>query len=210
MHIKLFYSIGKKHSIIIVMILILMLLLSYIYSYKTIALKTENYNFEEINSLKLSNNEIFEGYTLFAPEYSKKTYLINNEGKVVHTWKSNHTQALQVYLLENGNLLRADAPGFDLRFIGGGFSGRIEMFNWQGDLLWEFEYITKDHYIHHGFKVLPNGNILLIAALDKTRAEAIAAGCDPNLLRLKLGMDYIIEIQPTPPQGANIVWEWHI
>ena len=210
MNIKLFYNIGKKSSIIIRMTIILILLLSYICSYKTIALKIENYNFDEINSLKLSNNEIFEGYTLFAPEYSKKTYLINNEGKVVHKWKSNHAQALQVYLLENGNLLRADAPGFDLRFIRGGFSGRIEMFNWDGDLLWEFEYITKDHYIHHGFKVLPNGNILLIAALDKTRAEAVAAGCDPNLLRLKLGMDYIIEIQPTPPQGANIVWEWYI
>ena len=194
---------SKKSIITIKLIIIVIIFLSSNSIYVIRALKV-------YNSFISNCDEVFEGYTLFAPEYSKKTYLIDNSGKIVHIWKSNYSQALQVALLKNGSLLRADAPGFDIRVLRGGYSGRIEMFNWDGDLIWEFEYINKEHYIHHGFKVLPNGNILLLASSDKTRSEAIAAGCNPALLKLRLAMDYIIEVEPTYPKGGIIVWEWCI
>lgn len=203
-------SCRKDSLIMIKTIIILICFLSLSFSYDINALEIENYTSEDKNSVISNYNDVFDGYTLFAPQYSKKTYLINNNGKIVHTWKSNFSQALQVVLLKDGCLLRACAPGFDFRFSRGGFSGRVEMFNWNGDLIWEFEYINREHYIHHGFEVLPNGNILLMACVDITRAEAIAAGCNPDLIKFKLGMDYIIEIEPTLPKGANIVWEWHI
>ena len=37
---------------------------------------------------------------------STTTYLIDMEGRVVHTWQSALTPAITAYLLENGNLLR--------------------------------------------------------------------------------------------------------
>jgi len=45
----------------------------------------------------IENNDprSFEGYNLYTPEYSTKTYLINNGGEIVHTWRSNYIQDYQ-------------------------------------------------------------------------------------------------------------------
>lgn len=41
-------------------------------------------------------------------------------------------------------MIRSDTPELvDLSGFGGDFSGRIEMFNWDGNLIWEFEYFDK-------------------------------------------------------------------
>ena len=153
----------------------------------------------------------FEGYTLFSPEYSTNTYLINNSGEIVHTWGSNYIQGLAVYLLENGNLLRSDLPGFNPTFSSGGISGRVEIFDWNGTLVWYFEYSTNQHCLHHDVEVLPNGNILMIAWEHKTATESIAAGRNPDLLHDgELWPDHIIEVEPTCASGGNIVWEWHV
>jgi hypothetical protein len=158
-----------------------------------------------------NNKESFDGYTLFTPEFSTKTYLIDNDGKIVHTWKSNHIQGLAVYLLENGNLLRSDSPGINPAFLSAGYSGRVEMFDWNGTLIWEFEYVNNTHCLHNDIEPLPNGNILMTVWEHKTYEEAIAAGCDPSLLHPRgLRTDRIIEVEPTNKMGGNIVWEWHI
>ena len=34
------------------------------------------------------------------------TYLIDAQGRVVHTWKSEYSPSGTIYLLDNGNLLR--------------------------------------------------------------------------------------------------------
>mgnify|MGYP000047043942 FL=1 len=49
----------------------------------------------------------FEGYTLVAPGTSTTTYLIDNAGRVIHSWQSNYRPGLSVYLLEDGKLLRS-------------------------------------------------------------------------------------------------------
>jgi hypothetical protein len=46
-----------------------------------------------------------EGYTLFTVQ--NETFLINNCGEMVHQWTSKYNSGKSVYLLENGNLLRA-------------------------------------------------------------------------------------------------------
>ena len=58
----------------------------------------------EASNEMVINNGIFEGFTLFSPEFSIYTYLINNDGEIVHSWESNYIQGLPSYLLENGNL----------------------------------------------------------------------------------------------------------
>jgi len=95
-------------------------------------------------------------------------------------------------------------------FRGGGIAGRVEIFDWDNDLLWEFEYSDSDHCLHHDIEPLPNGNVLMIAWEYKTREEAIQAGRNPGHIQgNSLWPDHIIEVEPTGSAGGNIVWEWH-
>jgi hypothetical protein len=99
----------------------------------------------------------YNGYTLLFPNVSKTTYLLDNCGNVVHTWESDYNPGLVAYLLENGDLLRTARIGSN--FNGGGSGGRIERFNWEGELLWSYNYSSADFHQHHDIEYLPNGNI---------------------------------------------------
>ena len=56
---------------------------------------------------------------------------------------------------------------------------------------------------HHDIEVLPNGNILILAAEVKTASEAISNGSSINDSRYS---EMIIELNPNTNQ---VVWEWH-
>jgi hypothetical protein len=163
----------------------------------------------EPRGLILNTDRVAPGYNLFAPFASDTTYLTDQEGKVVHTWKSEYEPGCSFYLLDNGNLLRC-AKGPDPLFNAGGEGGRIQMFSWDGKLLWDWTHATEEYWLHHDIEPLSNGNILAIAWETKTAQEANAAGRRPDLIP-EDGMwpDKIIEIEPQFPNGANIVWEWH-
>ena len=158
-----------------------------------------------------NNNEPYKGYTLFGPEYSTYTYLIDMDGKIVHFWKSDYIQGFGTYLLENGDLLRLDEFGSDIVFMAGGRAGRVEKFDNKNNLLWEFVYANSEHCSHHDIEPLPNGNVLVIAWESKTKTEAISAGRNPSRLRPNtLWPDHVIEVEPVGSNGGNIVWEWHV
>ena len=158
-----------------------------------------------------SSDEPYEGYTLFDPEYSKFIYLIDMDGKIVYTWKSDYIQGFGTYLLENGELLRLDEFGSDTAFRAGGRAGRVEKFDKDSNLLWEFDYANNEHCSHHDIEPLPNGNILIIAWESKTKEDAISAGRNPNRLRSDtIWPDHIIEVEPVGSTGGNIAWEWHV
>ena len=151
------------------------------------------------------------GYTLFAPKHRTMTYLINNEGQAVHQWtKSQYEPGQTVYLLENGHLLRCcftHAQGFTR----GGEGGRLEEYDWDDNLVWEFDYASDKHMLHHDIAVLPNGNILALAVERRSLDECVVAGFDPGMIRdSELYPDYVIEIEPARPKGGKIVWEWHV
>ena len=154
-----------------------------------------------------------EGYTLFAPMRSTTTYLIDNSGEVVHTWESEYNPGDSVYLLENGNILRAGNPGQQAgrTFGTGGAGGIVHEIAWDGTVVWEFQYADDQHRAHHDIEPMPNGNVLIIAWEYKTAEEAVAAGRDPaSLTAGALWPDHIIEVQPTGEGGGDIVWEWHV
>jgi len=167
------------------------------------------------NILYVDNDNMegpWDGYTLFAPEFTQNTYLIDINGEIIHSWESDYIQGIAVYLLENGDLIRNNLPGVNPTFgVAGGINGRVEIFDWDGALVWEFEYFTSQYCLHHDIEILPSGNILMIAWEYKTRAEAIDAGRNPNNIRAgELWPDHIIEVEPTGSSGGNIVWEWHV
>jgi hypothetical protein len=169
----------------------------------------ERQNPGKIKSEVAAVGEPVDGYTLFGPEYSKYTYLLDIKGKIVHIWKSDFIQCLATFLLKNGELLRLDLPYINPRFNSGGEAGRVEKFDNKSVLLWEFEYSNETHCLHHDIEPLPNGNILMIAWEFKTEDELIAAGRNPNTSVTFLCPDHIIEVEPTGLSGGNIVWEWH-
>jgi hypothetical protein len=156
-----------------------------------------------------------EGYTLFAPKHYTSTYLIDNKGCVINSWnKSIYEPGQSVYLLENGNLIRACFVKGGAS-TGGGEGGRIEEYDWNDNLIWEFDYVTKNYGSHHDVEPLSNGNILVLAVEKKSYDECIAAGFNPNYLEQVSSKgymlpDYVIEVEPTKPVGGNIVWEWHV
>jgi hypothetical protein len=152
----------------------------------------------------------FDGYTLFAPAQSTTTYLINISGEAVHTWNSAYNPRLSVYLLETGHLLRTAKMSVNPTFDAGGAGGGVEEIDWDGNVVWDFEYSTDQYCLHHDIEGLPNGNVLMVAWEYKTAAEAIAAGRDPALVTDALWPDHIIEVEPTGATGGNIVWEWHV
>ena len=152
----------------------------------------------------------FQGYTLFAPKHNTVTYLIDNEGRAVHSWKSDYEPGQSVYLLPNGHLLHCCFTK-NKGFTRGGEGGRLEEFDWDGNLVWEFEYSSDKYLMHHDIAPMPNGNVLALAVERKTYEECVAAGFDPRMLRdRQLYPDYVIEIQPMRPRGGRIVWEWHV
>ena len=151
-----------------------------------------------------------------APMQYMSTYLINDEGKIVHKWsKSNYPPGRSVYLLSNGNLLRTCSIRNDSVDTGGGDGGRIEEYNWNDSLIWSFSYSSTSYLAHHDIKLLPNGNILLLAVEKKTISQMLTAGFDTSRFQSDIHTkgyilpDYVIEVQPTYPSGGNIVWEWH-
>ncbi len=153
----------------------------------------------------------FVGYTLFESFRYPETYLINNQGLLVHSWQSQYDPGLMAYILENGHLLRgAKLPSGGSPFFGRG-SGMAQEFDWDGNLLWEFTYSNSTVRHHHDLAPLPNGNVLMIAWEYKSSAEAVAAGRDPgSLWDGELWPDHIIEVQPDGATSGTIVWEWHV
>ena len=152
-----------------------------------------------------------DGYTLFAPLRSTKTYLIDMQGKVVHTWQSKTPPGNAVYLLGNGHLLHCGHERGNRTYHGGGMGGRIQELDWDGKVVWDFLYADDKHCQHHDVEPMPNGNVLIIAWERKSRTEAIAAGRDPDLLsRDELWPDHIVEVKPKRSRGGTIVWEWHV
>jgi phosphatidylethanolamine-binding protein (PEBP) family uncharacterized protein len=149
------------------------------------------------------------GYTLMAPKHNTVTYLLDNQGRFVHSWKSSYEPGQSAYLLPNGHLLRAGmvrVPGG----TGGGEGGRIEEFDWDGSLVWEFDLATREHQLHHDIRPMPNGHVLALMIERKSLEEARAAGFNPDQLEADyLLPDAVVEIEPTPPRGGRIVWEWH-
>ena len=147
------------------------------------------------------------GYILFAPLRSTTTYMINSDGEVVHTWPSTYYPGNAVYLLENGYLLRTGSLRSQT-FDAGGSGGIVQQINWQGDVVWEFEYAEENGLLHHDIEPLPDGNILMIAWEYKTAEQALAAGRDSDLLKEgALWPDTVIEVDPT---SNRTVWEWHV
>ena len=173
------------------------------------------------------------GYQLFAGTGTGNTisYLIDMEGYVINEWKTNYVPGLHDILTVEGNLLRAQKPwtseaampaqlrGKGLKLskqtyngqplnVGGGHGGLLQEFDWNGNLVWEYELNDATHVQHHTFARHPvTGNTLILGWEWKSRDEAIAKGRNPATVTDRgLWPDYLIEVN----KNKQIVWEFHV
>lgn len=150
-----------------------------------------------------------EPYVLFAPIQSNVTYLMDLQGQLVHQWRADSTPGCSVYLLSDGRLLRPMSLG-DAEFPSGGCNGgRIELLDWDGRVLWSFDYSSADHQQHHDVRFLPNGHVLFVAWEKHSAGEALAAGRDPATIPAngEIWVDHLVEVDPA---SNSIVWTWRL
>ncbi len=144
------------------------------------------------------NKELaFQGYTLFG--VGGRTWLLDLEGRVVHTWPIGTNP----HLFDNGHILDAskDDPS--------GFQGFKEV-DWDGQTVWEYVEKRANYAPHHDWVRIFNRKLnapttLYIANKSITHDQAIAAGADPRKGPYRDGqMDAVVEVDL---QG-KVVWEW--
>ena len=139
----------------------------------------------------------YNGYTLFG--VGSRTYLLDMEGRVVHTWPVGTNPKL----LDNGNIVDAskDDPS--------GFQGFKEV-DWDGKTVWEYTEKRDGYAPHHDWTRITNKQLkapttLYIANKSITHEQAIAAGADPKNGPYREGqMDAIVEVD----MQGKVVWEW--
>jgi hypothetical protein len=151
----------------------------------------------------------FDGLTLLSPLNSKSIHLVDLDGKVVHTWETQHIPGGGTYLLDNGHVLRCAQKDDNPRFHGGGIGGLIEEFDWDGKVVWEYELATTELTQHHDLYRFKNGNIALIAWEYHSPDEARAHGRVEEFIDKEgLWTDVVMEIKPSHPKGGEVVWQW--
>jgi hypothetical protein len=151
------------------------------------------------------------GYVLFQPSGGGDVYLVDNEGRAVHVWRTPHAPGGDLELLPSGNLLRGARDPEQLGFKTGGTGGLLRELDWDGNVVWEWKLSDADRVHHHDVTALPNGNVLLLAWEKKSPEEARAKGRRAELIpEPGLWVDYVLEIAPVRPRGANVVWEWRV
>src|SRR5262245_45887696 len=104
---------------------------------------------EEPRGLRSNAPGAFDGLTIIQPLRSKDVHLVDMDGKVVHTWKTQYTPGAWLHLLPNGNMLRSGHKEDESRFRGGGIGGVIQEIDWDGKVVWEFELADDERRLHH-------------------------------------------------------------
>ena len=159
-----------------------------------------------------------EGYVLYAPKFNKTTYLMNKAGQVLKTWQSDTGPGQKAIISPDGYFYRAgNAKGGLPTIIAHAQAGSFEKQTWDGEQLWEFEYVKDNAISHHDYTVLPNGNFLAMVVEKKTVEECLAVGFLPeNLMEDGISLESIIEFSPDSLdedgvyRSYKIEWEWHL
>ena len=167
------------------------------------------------------SQNIYEGYTLYSPSgmsNDNTSYLQDVDGSIFNSWNHNSGAASMPYLHPG------EEPGFENTLLyypcrvsnptmnAGGVGGKVEIYNWDGDLLWSYELSDNIYQHHHDIDVLPNGNILMVAWERKYSSDWQSMGRTSvqNSLN-QMWSTVIFEVEPNLETGlATIVWEWHL
>jgi hypothetical protein len=143
-----------------------------------------------------NESKCYNGYTLFGTR--GKSYLIDMEGHVVHTWNIGTNPRLT----EAGTLLDA---------VGGNPSNQNSWkeLDWEGKVVWQYTESRSNYHGHHDFAKIFNPKLgdstfIYIANKDLTAQQCLDAGCDPKNNYNGAQMDAIVEVN----RKGEVIWEW--
>jgi len=150
-------------------------------------------------------DRVSPGLVLIEPGFRYEKFLIDTDGEVVATFRSDLLGFTQ--LLPDGSRLFNGNTYSDTFNQGGGMRGCLEEFGPDGSLKWRLSLSTDDYVQHHDAVMLPNGNVLTLVWENVTTEQAIALGRNPEFVAENgnFWFDGIVEVNP---QTAEIVWEW--
>ena len=161
---------------------------------------------------KLNGNDE-NGYILFTPLSTDTTFLINKCGQRLHSWRSQYTPGLSVYLRPNGNLLKTGTYTDTVFGFSGGRGGIIEEFDWNNKLVWRYKLFNDSLCQHHDIVPMANGNILVLAWHQIPKSKAMSYGrsaANFGIGQKELWGERILELKPIGQDSAEIVWQWDI
>ena len=106
--------------------------------------------------------------------------------RLFHFWDDDNDfrPGNSVYLLPNGNLLkckRRQSFADDAIWAGGG-GAIVEIIDWEGNQLQEFELNNENFGLHHDVAPMSNGNVLMIAWSKVDSLTAAQEAETPNII----------------------------
>ena len=132
------------------------------------------------------SEDVYSGYVLYTPQRTPdfngptESYLQDVDGSIYNSWEHTFGPASMPYLYSPDPI---NSPGFENTLlyypcksefptmINGGVGGRVEIYNWEKEILWSYELSNELYQHHHDIEVLPNGNFLIIAWERKYESE---------------------------------------
>lgn len=139
---------------------------------------------------------------LVSPRGSESVLLLGRSGTILHNWRMDE-DAFIAYLQPDGHLFAAQSMPLKKKYPGGGSTGRIREFSWEGAVVWEYEA----DYMHHDFDVMPDGGVVYIRSerVPDSFARNVRGGL-PNKDTSGVWTDAIVVVN----RSKDIVWEWHM
>ena len=158
----------------------------------------------------------YDGYALFVTLDDESVYLMDNYGRIIHTWDIEETAGVvEAHLLENGNLIVVawprDSIDTSLTPLPDYPHGSVREYTWDNKFVWEVQFVGAETHQHHGIDIMPNGNILVTAWDYHSLDDALAMGLNPELVDIELKdhpyllPDRIVEIDRST---GEFVWQW--
>lgn len=141
--------------------------------------------------IRLNSAKAFQGYSLYEGPFD--SFLIDNCGKIVHSWEGIGQVDLHPKLLENGNLMYLD-------------NNRLYERDWDNNIVIDIDLNDSNLVLVYEVIKKPNGNYLSVGRRFFTTEEFDAIGYDytgqtPNRVDVIIEIDYKTE---------EIIWEWNI
>ncbi len=146
----------------------------------------------------------FPGYNFYAS--GKTCYLKDMSGRAIHIWTSEYNVMSHAYLLRDSSVL---FPCKDNSNTGNGTfplsialtGGRFQIIKWDGTIAWDYPYHSSTYMPHHDCTFYYKTND--IKELPTIFTIAATAERDGTIA------EKVVEITPTGPATADVVWEWN-
>lgn len=147
-------------------------------------------------------SQAYNGYTLFSHTEHCTVWLIDMQGRFIHSWDLPNKPATYGILLDSGNLLVNIRQPLSERPIGlSGLAGKLIEYDWDGNVVWEYS----DPYMHHDFYRMSNGNTMVVRYV--AIPPEVAAKVKGGLGIRPGGTLWSDSFQEVTPEG-KVVWEW--